>query len=243
MKVVAIIQARMRSTRLPGKVLRDLAGESMLGRVVRRVRRAPSIDEVIVAVPDTPADEPLVRHCRRLDAICFRGSEHDVLDRFWRAAEANRADAVVRLTADCPLIDPEVTDRVVRAFLDALPDYCSNTLERTWPRGLDTEVVTSGALACAWREARETYQRTHVMPYLYQHPERFRLLAVTAGEDHGRDRWTVDTPDDLAFAEAVYERMGGDDRFSWRDVQRLLSEEPWLTDLNHHVRQKHLAEG
>ncbi|MFH1919933.1 MAG: glycosyltransferase family protein [Planctomycetota bacterium] len=243
MNVVAIIQARMGSTRLPGKVLLDLAGRTMLARVVRRVGRAALIDEVIVATADAPSDDAIVEECRRLRVTCFRGSEHDVLDRFHRAAIAHRADVVVRITADCPLIDPEVTDRVIRAFLDERPDYASNILRRTYPRGLDTEVMTAAALVRASREAGEAYQRTHVTPYLYQHPKSFRLLSVAGVEDLSAHRWTVDSPRDLQFARAVYQRMVGDDAFSWHDVCRLVAEEPTLADLNRDVRQKALVEG
>lgn len=243
MNVIAIIQARMGSTRLPGKVLMDLAGRTMLARVVRRVGRAASIDQVLVATADAPGDDAIVDECRRLRVPCFRGSEHDVLDRFCQAAVAHRADVVVRITADCPLIDPEVSDRVIRAFLDARPDYASNTLRRTYPRGLDTEVTTAAALMRASREAVEPYQRTHVTPYLYQHPESFRLLSVTGCPDLSSHRWTVDSPEDLQFAQAVYQRMAGGDSFSWHDVCRLVAEEPTLADLNRDVRQKELVEG
>ncbi|MHC4400242.1 MAG: cytidylyltransferase domain-containing protein [Planctomycetota bacterium] len=243
MNVVAIVQARMGSTRLPGKVLLDVAGRSMLARVVRRVRRAALIDRVVVATSVTPDDDRIVDECRRLSVACFRGSEDDVLDRFHRAARACRAEAVVRITADCPLIDPEVTDRVLRAFLDHRPDYASNTLDRTYPRGLDTEVADSAALARAWRDARQPYERTHVMPYIYRHPDAFRLLAVTGQRNLSQGRWTVDSPDDLRFVRAVYNRMGSNDRFSWRDVVRLVDQEPSLASMNRHVRQKQLAEG
>ncbi len=243
MKVVAILQARTGSTRLPGKVLLDLAGRTMLARVVRRVRRAESIDEVVVATTAAPGDDPIVEECRRLGAACFRGSEADVLDRYYRAAVAHQADVAVRITADCPLIDPGETDRVIRAFFDRKPDYASNILRRTYPRGLDTEVMTSATLARAWREADEPYQRTHVTPYIYQHPGFFRLLAVTGEEDLSDHRWTVDSPEDLEFVRAVYRRMDGDDAFAWHDVLRLLAEEPWLAELNRHVRHKQLVEG
>ena len=243
MKVVAIVQARMGSTRLPGKVLLDLAGRTMLARVVRRVARAALVEEVVVATTDSPDDDPIVEECRRLPVACFRGNEDDVLDRFQQAATAFQADVVVRITADCPLIDPEVTDLVIRAFLDHRPDYASNTLRRTYPRGLDTEVIAAAALAHASREASEPYQRVHVTPYLYQYPELFRLLAVTGSEDLSRHRWTVDSPQDLRFARAVYRRMGGVDAFSWHDVGRLVAEEPTLADLNRDVRHKELVEG
>ena len=242
-KVVAIIQARMGGTRLPGKVLAEISGRTMLARVVRRVRRAGLLDEVVVATTTAAGDGPIVQQCQRLEVACFCGQEDDVLDRYYRAAAAHGADVVVRITSDCPLIDPEVIDRVVGAFLDRRPDYASNTMRRTWPRGLDTEVITTPALNRAWREAPEPYQRVHVTPYLYQHPEHFRLLAVTGEEDLSEGRWTVDTREDLDFIRAVYQRMGGDDAFSWRDVRQLLGEEPSLAELNRHVRQKESTEG
>jgi spore coat polysaccharide biosynthesis protein SpsF len=243
MKVVAIVQARMASTRLPGKVLLDLAGRTMLARVVRRVRRAAGIDEVVVATTGALGDEGIVEECRRLKVACFRGSEPDVLDRYYGAAAAHQAGVVVRITADCPLIDPGETGRVIRAFVGGQPDYASNILHRTYPRGLDTEVISAATLARAWREAGEPYQRTHVTPYIYQHPQRFRLLSVTGEEDLSVHRWTVDSPDDLELVRAIYLRMSGEDTFSWRDLLRLLEDQPWLGELNRHVRQKQLVEG
>lgn len=242
-RVVAVIQARMGSSRLPGKVLLDLSGRTMLARVVRRAGRASRIDEVVVATSVAPGDDPIVAECERLGVACFRGSEQDVLRRYYEAAAHHRADAVVRITSDCPLIDPEVTDRVIGAFFEHVPDYASNILRRTYPRGLDTEVMTRATLARAFHEATEPYQRTHVTPYIYQHPESFRLLGVTGSPDESAHRWTVDSPDDLELIRAVYERMGGDDGFSWRDVRRLFEREPWLADLNRHVRHKELVEG
>jgi spore coat polysaccharide biosynthesis protein SpsF len=243
MNIVAIVQARMGSTRLPGKVLLDLGGRTMLARVVRRVSRAALVGQVVVATTTLPGDEAIVEQCRRLAVNCFRGSHLDVLDRYHRAAVAHRADAVVRITADCPLVDPEVIDQVIRAFLDHRPDYASNVLQRTYPRGLDTEVLTADALARAWREATEPYQRTHVTPYIYRHPESFRLLAVTGRQNLSHGRWTVDSQQDLEFVRAVYRRMRGGDAFSWHEVCRLVAEEPSLAKLNRHVRQKQLVEG
>lgn len=244
---IAIIQARMNSTRLPGKVLAELGGRSMLGQVVFRVRLAETVDRVVVATGAGQADDPIERECRRLDVACFRGSQQDVLDRYHQAAAMHGADVIVRITADCPLADPAVIDHVVRAMLARRPDYASNTLTRTWPRGLDTEVFTAAALERAWREASEPYERTHVTPYFYQHPDRFHLLAVTNGEDHSRHRWTVDTPEDLAFARAIYARldaaMDSPRSTSWHDVLGLVTEEPALAEMNRDVRQKSLVEG
>ena len=255
MRIAAVIQARMGSTRLPGKVLADLGGCSMLARVCSRVARAATVDQVVVATTLEPDDQQIVDECWRLAVACFRGSEQDVLDRYYQAAEAYRADAVVRITADCPLIDPEVIDRVVSTFLKERDQallrpqegtrflFCSNTLERTWPRGLDTEVIGADALEHAWHEASEPHQRVHVTPYIYEHPESFELLSVTGPEDFSNGRWTVDWPEDLRFVRAVYGRLEDDETFSWRDVQQLLVREPALADLNRDVRQKQLVEG
>jgi spore coat polysaccharide biosynthesis protein SpsF len=243
MRLIAIVQARMGSTRLPGKVLLDVAGQTMLARVVRRVQPARTLSGVVVATARGPAEEPIVRECAAQGVDVFRGDEGDVLDRFYQAARAHQAEAVVRITADCPLIDPGLIDLVVGAFLEARPDYASNVLQRTWPRGLDTEVVALPALERAWREAAQPYERSHVTPYLYQNPDLFRLLSVTHPRDYSGYRWTVDTAEDLAFVRAVYERLGVDGTFRWTDVIDLLAEEPELADLNSSVWQKALHLG
>lgn len=242
MRIVAVVQARMGSSRLPGKVLKGLGGQSVLARVVQRLRRSSLISEVVVATSVSSGDEAVVREAERLNVGCFRGSEADVLDRFYRAARAFHADTVVRITSDCPLIDPEITDQTIRAFLNEQPDYASNGLERTYPRGLDTEAMTAEALARAWRKANEPYQREHVTPFLYEHPELFRILSVTNDIDCSAHRWTLDTPEDLEFIRAVYERFGDGDDFSWREVLRLVEREPALSQLNSHVQQKALKE-
>jgi spore coat polysaccharide biosynthesis protein SpsF len=241
--VVAIVQARMNSSRLPGKVLADLGGQTMLARVVRRVRRASLVDRVVIATTLEPEDDPIRRECDRLAVACFRGSAPDVLDRYQQAATAERAEVIVRITADCPLIDPGESDRVVRAFLDCQPDYASNVLRRTYPRGLDTEVMSAATLAHAWLEARQSHERVHVTPYIYGHPETFRLLSITGRESHADGRWTVDTPEDLAMVRAIYRRFDNDDAMGWREVLALLDAEPALANLNGHVRQKALVEG
>jgi len=239
--VVAVLQARTGSTRLPGKVLADVAGRSMLARVCERLGRAGTIGRVIVATTTEPADRAVAAECARLGVPCFRGSEWDVLGRYHGAATSCGAEIVVRVTADCPLIDPEVVDRVVLAFLDARPDYASNTLERTWPRGLDTEVFPAAALARAHREARLPHEREHVTPHFYCGPQQFRLQPVTGPGRLGHLRWTVDTPDDLRLIRAIYARLGPDGSFSWRDAARLFDREPQLAELNRHVRQKPLV--
>lgn len=238
MRTVAIVQARMGSTRLPGKVLKDVAGETMLGRVVRRLRGAKQIDEVLIATTDSPTDDAIVAECQRYSIAVFRGDQDDVLDRYFEAAKFTDAEIVVRVTSDCPLIDPEITERTIRAFMDHSPDYASNTIVRTFPRGLDTEVVSMAALTRAWQEARRPYEREHVTPYILEHPEEFVLLPVVGDQDYSAHRWTVDMPEDLEFVRAIYNRLKGEGEFSWRDVLDVLDREPELLGLNRGVVQK-----
>lgn len=253
MRVVAIVQARMGSTRLPGKVLRDLCGETMLARVMNRLGRAHLIHALLVATTDRSADDAIVEECRRCAFPVFRGDQDDVLDRYFRAAQLVKADVIVRVTSDCPLIDPEVTDKTIAAFLearpdkarpdDARPDYAANNLVRTYPRGLDTEVFSVNALAHAWQQARKPYERSHVTPYIYEHPADFKILTVTGDADYSSHRWTVDTPEDLEFMRAIYERLKENPGFVWRDVLDLVEREPQLVELNRFIAQKALHEG
>lgn len=237
-KVVAIIQARMGSTRLPGKVLKDLEGETVLARVVGRVRRSRLIDELMIATTDRSADDAIVEECQRCSVAVFRGDQDDVLDRYFRAAQVAAAGIVVRITSDCPLIDPEITDKTIEAFAKAHADYASNGLERSYPRGLDTEVISIDALARAWREAREPYEREHVTPYIYEHPEKFKVMSVKGDEDHSSHRWTLDTPEDLELIRAIYARLTDHPDFGWRDILSVLDREPGLAEINRAVMQK-----
>jgi len=242
LKVTAIIQARIGSSRLPGKVLAEIDGDPMLWHVVRRTRAAETLDEVVVATTTEPADDGIVAVCRERGVAYFRGSEEDVLDRYYQAARLHHAQAIVRITSDCPLIDPEIIDKTVRAFLDEQPDYASNARARSYPRGLDTEVMTFRALELAWRNAREPYQRSHVTPYFYENPGQFKTLSVTSDKDYSAHRWTVDTAEDLEFVRAVYARFESE-AFPWRDVLRLLEREPELSEINRFIAQKALHEG
>ncbi len=238
MKTVAIIQAHMGSTRLPGKVLRNIGDRTMLARVVRRVSRAKELSAIVVACSTEPADEAIVHECEKLGVASFRGSDSDVLDRYAQTAKAHPADAYVRITSDCPLIDPEVIDLVVTRYAQGDCDYASNTVDRTFPRGLDNEAFSANGLEQASKEAIEPYQRVHVTPFFYQNPQRFRIAQLKQGENQSELRWTVDTADDLAFATAVYDALGGGDDFSRRDVLALLERRPELAEINQHVKQK-----
>ena len=241
-RIVAIVQARMGSSRLPGKVLKDIAGQPMLAWVVDRARLAESVTEVVVATTTDPADDAIETFCRERDDFVFRGSVFDVLDRFYQAARQFQADVIVRLTADCPLIDPIVIDRTVAALLQSGADFTANRLpppwKRTYPIGLDTEVATFTALERAWREARLPHEREHVMPYLYEEPDRFKILVVDAHQDYGQMRWTVDTPEDLEAVRKIFELFGDRKDFGWLEVLELVDAHPELGQLNMDVRHK-----
>jgi len=243
MKIVAIVQARMGSSRLPRKVLKDLGGATVLDRVLNRLGRSRLIQESLVATTIEPADDAIVEHCERTGRKVFCGSEQDVLDRYYQAAKYVNADVVVRITSDCPVIDPEVTDATVHAFLDRHADYASNVLVRTYPRGLDTEVMTVQALERAWRESTKPYEREHVTPYIYENPQEFKLHGIENDTDCSGHRWTVDTPEDLQLLRAIYERFGGRDDFGWREVLKLVESDPSLAEINRNVVQKAVHEG
>ena len=242
MKIVAIVQARMGSSRLPNKVLMDLGGATVLDRVLNRLRRAQLIGDVVVATTTGLQDQAIVAHCASNGSAVFRGSEEDVLDRYYYAAQQADADVIVRITSDCPVIDPEVTDATIQAFLDQQADYASNVLERSYPRGLDTEVVRFKTLQHAWQEAREPYQREHVTPYIYENPLKFKLHGIKQDVDCSHHRWTLDTPDDLKFLRALYASLGNRDDFSWLDALRIVNQRPELAEMNRHVIQKALHE-
>jgi spore coat polysaccharide biosynthesis protein SpsF len=240
MNAIAIVQARMGSTRLPGKVLKDLGGESVLARVVRRLRRSVEISQVIIATTILPADEAIVRECDRLKLACFRGSDSDVLDRYYRAAQAFRANTVVRITSDCPLIDPALVDTTIKALFRENVDYATNANPRTFPRGLDAEAFTFAALDRARSEAIQSYEREHVTPYFYEHPELFRLASVENSVDQSIHRWTLDTKEDLALIREIYLRFGNRDDFSWEEALAAVEREPELAELNANTLQKSL---
>ena len=233
--IVAIIQARMSSTRLPGKVLADIAGRPMLRHVTDRVGRARLVDLVVVATSCDPADEPIADFCREEAVECYRGSQDDVLDRFYRAAEHFSADIVVRITGDCPLIDPEVIDKVIETYSQGDYDYVTNYLRRTYPDGLDAEAISSGALARAWREAKEPRDREHVSTYI-----RFSGLFRVANVENDTDlslenhRWVVDEPRDLDFIREVFARLWTNDATTpgMQQVLDMLSEHPEVKAMN-----------
>jgi spore coat polysaccharide biosynthesis protein SpsF len=241
-RIVAIVQARMSSSRLPGKVLKDISGKPMLLWVVERAKRAISLQDVAVATTTDPSDDPIVDLCREKGIPVLRGNLLDVLDRFYQAALALKAGVIVRLTADCPVIDPQVIDQVVGKFLQAGVDFAANRLpppwKRTFPIGLDTEVCTFEALQRAWKEATQSFEREHVMPYFYDQGGRFKTLLVDHEPDYGSYRWTVDTEEDLEAVRQIFSKLGGDGSFSWEDILELYAREPDLAAINSQVRHK-----
>lgn len=242
-KVVAIVQARMTSTRLPGKVLADVCGRPMLEHQLRRLRRAATVDAVVVATTVNPSDDPVCELARALGVACYRGSEADVLSRYAEAAAEHGADVVVRITADCPLLDPGVVDAVVGEVLaDPACDYASNVLERSYPQGLDVEALRADTLARVARDARSPMAREHVTWHIVsENPGGFALRSVVDGERHDDLRWTVDTAEDLEMVRRVYEELdlAGRPR-GYREILAHVLARPELSRINAHVRQKHM---
>lgn len=218
MTSVAIVQARMGSSRLPGKVLMDIGGRSVLELLVSRLRRA-EVDAVVVATSDTEQDDAIQRACEDLHVVCVRGSESDVLERFTAAMDRFPADDIVRITADCPFIDPTIVDEAVRLHQREGADYTSNTLVRTYPDGLDVEVLRASVLRTAAREAQQADEREHVTPFVYRHPHRFAIRQLISGQPQlGRERWTLDTVDDLARLREIATLIPNSIEASWSDI-------------------------
>jgi spore coat polysaccharide biosynthesis protein SpsF len=239
--VAAVIQARMTSTRLPGKVLMPAAGRPMLAHQIARVRRAATVDTVCIATTTNADDDPVAALAQAEGVAVFRGSEHDVLGRFVQAADSVDASIAVRLTGDCPLTDPALIDAVVGVFRDSDPpvDYATNSFPRTWPIGLDVEVASMAALRLADAEASDSYDREHVMPFLYRQPERFRIARHPSAEDLSGHRWTLDERSDYALLVRILEALVPENpAFGWRDVIALLDAHPEWRTLNAGVGQK-----
>ena len=234
MTTIAIIQARLDSTRLPRKVLADIAGRSLIARVIDRVVCVREIDVVAVATTTEVSDDELVRSLKS-DGRCrvFRGSRDDVLERFYVCARECRADVIVRITADDPLKDPDVNARAIGILVaDPRLDYCSNTLQPTFPEGLDVEVFRFAALERAQREAQLLSEREHVTPYIWKHPKIFNVKNFTHDRDLSSWRWTVDNPADLEFARAVYEHFADEPLVPFPKVLAWLERNPHVAQIN-----------
>jgi spore coat polysaccharide biosynthesis protein SpsF len=242
MTTVVIVQARMGSTRLPGKVLKDIDGRPMLSYLLERLRRARLAQKLVVATTTEQRDEAIVRLCSAEGVASTRGSEDDVLRRFEEAAQLFDGSVVVRVTADCPLLEPELVDEAITCFRDESCDYLSNMLEPSWPYGMAVEVFSRRALREADREATDPAEREHVTPFIYRQPQRYRLRSITMQPDLSGRRWTVDTAEDFELVSrilsALYPRKQD---FRLGDVLALLRDNPGWEEINRHVEQRHLA--
>ncbi len=247
--VVAIVQARMTSTRLPGKVLMPILGRPMLHYQLERMRRATRLDRIVVATTVNATDDPIVAFCKAEGVDVTRGSEADVLSRYVGAAQSFNAATVVRVTSDCPLMDPQLLDDAVARFGSPTQgavrsDYLSNMLEPSFPYGLAVEVMTSAALYAAGSEARDPQEREHVTPFIYWRPQRFKLESITMQPDLSACRWTVDTPEDFELVSRIIAALHpATPAFGIQDVLALLARHPEWAKINAHIGQKQVSQG
>ena len=244
MNIVAIVQARLGSTRLPGKVLKRIKEDKIvLDYVFERIRKSKKIDEIVLATTTNNNDEKLVLYAKKNRLKFFRGSEEDVLSRYYLAAKEFNADIIVRITSDCPLIDPEIIDKMIDMHINSDSDYTSNTINRTYPRGLDVEIFNFDALEISYKNAHETYQREHVTPYISQNKNMFNLQNYDAkGKIKRPDiRITVDTKEDLELIRRIALNFENLD-FTSDDIIDFLDQNPELLKINENIKQKKLGE-
>lgn len=238
MRIVAIIQARMGSTRLPGKILRPLAGEPVLLRVIERVRASNSFDEIVVATTVRDIDDPAADAAADFGATVVRGDESDVLSRYGLGAKVSAADAIMRITADCPLIDPDVLGAMVGLFRTGDADLVSNCVRRTFPRGLDAELFSRSALDIMLAEATAPAEREHVTPYLYANPDRFCIVSYEGARDYSDYRLTLDTPEDFDLLDRIFAAADDPDTIRLAGVLALFDAHPEWRSINAHIEQK-----
>ncbi|MCS6104153.1 acylneuraminate cytidylyltransferase [Clostridium botulinum] len=244
MKVVCIIQARMSSSRLPGKVLKKICGRTVLEHDINRLKLASNIDEIVIATTINHEDDKIVEEAKRLKVKYFRGSENDVLSRYYFAAKENRASIVIRVTSDCPCLDYVILDKMIELFIEKSNfDYMNNTIERTYPRGYDIEIFYFYALEKAFHNAKKHYEREHVTPYLYDLHNNFKILSYKNIQDNSNYRVTLDTPEDFEVIKIIYEALFNKKRyFLLNDVVRFLDKHPEVVKINNYIEQKKLGE-
>ena len=239
MVIAAVIQARMGSSRLPGKVLKPLFQNQLaLHLMLDRVKRAVYLDHIIVATSDLKADDAIQEACDIDGVQCFRGSESNVLERFYQAIQETIPPVthIMRLTADCPLHDPEIIDECIKYYQKHPCDYLSNTVPRTFPKGLDIEIMTRQALERAYQNAGSSYEKEHVTPYIKKHPNLFTLGNFQSKQDLSNHRWTLDYPEDYQMITRVYQVLYPDNpTFGWAEVIQLLKTHPEIYNINAHL--------
>lgn len=242
MTVAVIIQARMGSTRLPGKVMKKLIDQTVLGHVITRCKAMPLVDKIIIATTTLAEDEVICREAESYGVSYYRGSEQDVLSRYYEAAKIFEADTVVRITSDCPLLDPDISNAVIEHLLNSEFDYVSSGLSRTFPRGLDTEVFSFNALEEAYHNSKELFEKEHVTPYIYLHPEKFKTKPFYYNNNQSHLRLTLDTEQDWILISEVYNRLYQGKVFGLGPILGLFKKEPELILINKDVEQKKLGE-
>lgn len=239
MTVTAIIQARMGSSRLPGKILKEVNGKSLLLHQINRLRLCKEIDQIVIATTTEKIDHQIVTFCEKNNVLFYRGSEQDVLDRYYRAWEQYGGDTVVRLTSDCPLIDPETVDEILTFFKANQFDYVSNTIDRTYPRGLDTEVFTREVLETIHEKAYLERDREHVTAYIYTNPNQFNIGSFIGKEDYSKYRWTVDTEEDFQLIKNIFEAFTGkEEQLILSNIVKVMEENSEWIHLNDFIEQK-----
>lgn len=240
--VVIIIQARMGASRLPGKPLKEVLGRPLLFYLIERLKQCKYADAIVVATTKRSQDALIVDCAKKFHTDTVRGEEEDVLSRYALAAKKTKADVIVRITADCPLMDPSLVDQMIEAFLlKGDLDYFSNTLDRTFPRGLDVEIFSRAALEKAYFEAKEAEEREHVTPYFYRHPESFRMENFSFEKNVSSHRWTVDTEEDFELIKRMIEALyPKNPHFGLKEMLALIQENPEWEEINRHVKQKTL---
>ncbi|WP_430790873.1 cytidylyltransferase domain-containing protein [Virgibacillus flavescens] len=241
MKIVAIIQARMGSTRLPGKILKKVLDKPLLEYQIERVKRAKLVDEIVIATTTNESEQPIIDFCERHSISYYRGSEDDVLSRYYEAAKKINAEAIVRLTSDCPIIDPAVIDKIVMHYSNNYPsyDYISNTINRTYPRGYDTEIMSFEALEHAYQHATSKSEKEHVTPYIYQNASVFTVDQALHERDDSNYRFTVDTHEDFRLIEKILTTLYPlKPAFEHEDIMELLQENKDWVQINAAINQK-----
>lgn len=241
-KIICIIQARVGSSRLPNKIFLDLAGRPVLSRVLDRVQKSKLITKVVVAAPDSAANDVIQDFitANHPDVGLFRGSEEDVLSRYLGAAQKYQADVVIRITSDCPLIDPDVIDKVIADFLKAGADYAANVIgRRTYPRGLDVEVFSLATLKKLDQLAKLAEDREHVTLYLFKHPDQFKIVSIVNERDDSKYRLTLDEVADYDLLKKIYDKLNNKVDFRWPEIVEIFNQAPELLDINAAVEQKY----
>jgi len=236
MSIIAVIQARVGATRLPGKVLKKIEGKTVLEHVINRAQVARKIDNIVVATTVKKEDLKIVQLCAKLGISVFCGSENDVLDRYYQAARLFKANHIVRITSDCPLIDPLIIDKVIGLYFKKEADYATNTMPETYPDGLDTEVISFKTLKIVWENSRLFSEREHVTPYIRKNPNIFKIVNLKCEYNLNDKRWTLDEPEDFEFIKIIYKNLYSEDSlFGMKKIIDFLKNHPEIEELNNNL--------